>query len=40
VFLLRGEPGWAVQLVGRYHDVLHRERDAWLFHRRVAEFTA
>jgi hypothetical protein len=40
VFLLRGEPGWSVQLVGRYHDVLHRGRDAWRFHRRVAEFTA
>jgi len=40
VFLLKGEPGWAVQLVGRYRDVLHRERDAWRFHRRVAEFTA
>lgn len=40
VFLLRGEPGWAVQLVGRYHDVLHRERDGWRFHRRVAEFSA
>ena len=23
VFLLLGESGWAVQLVGRYHDVLH-----------------
>ena len=40
VFLLKREPGWAVQLVGRYHDVLHREGDAWRFHRRVAEFTA
>ena len=38
VFLLRGEDGWAVRLVGRYHDELHRD-DAghWRFHRRVAE---
>lgn len=40
VFLLRGEPGWAVQLVGRYHDVLRRQGDSWRFFRRVAEFTA
>ena len=39
VFLLKGERGWAVQLVGRYHDVLHRDGDAWRFHSRVAEFT-
>jgi ketosteroid isomerase-like protein len=38
VFLLKGEHGWTVQLVGRYHDVLHREGDAWRFHSRVAEF--
>jgi ketosteroid isomerase-like protein len=38
VFLLKGEDGWSVQLVGRYHDLLHREGDAWRFHRRVAEF--
>jgi hypothetical protein len=39
VFLLKGERGWAVQLVGRYHDVLHRDGDAWRFHSRMAEFT-
>ncbi len=39
VFLLKGERGWSVQLVGRYHDVLHRDGDAWRFHSRVAEFT-
>ena len=38
VFLSQGEAGWGVQLVGRYHDVLHREGDTWRFHRRVAEF--
>ncbi len=39
VFLLKGERGWTVQLVGRYHDVLHRHGDAWRFHSRVAKFT-
>ncbi|MFN8036400.1 MAG: nuclear transport factor 2 family protein [Acidimicrobiia bacterium] len=38
VFLLQGESGWAVQVVGRYHDTLHRDGDTWRFHRRVAEF--
>ena len=38
VFLLQGTEGWAVQLVGRYHDVLHRDGDAWRFHHRRAEF--
>ena len=38
VFVLKGETKWAVELVGRYHDVLHRDGDAWRFHRRVAEF--
>lgn len=38
VFVLKGESRWAVELVGRYHDVLHRDGDAWRFHSRVAEF--
>ena len=38
VFILKGEAGWAVQVVGRYHDVLHCEDGRWRFHRRVAEF--
>jgi ketosteroid isomerase-like protein len=38
VFLLQGDDGWAVQLVGRYHDTLHRDADTWRFHRRAAEF--
>ena len=38
VFLLQGEGGWKVQLVGRYHDTLHRNDGAWRFHRRAAEF--
>jgi SnoaL-like domain len=40
VFLLKGEAGWAVQLVGRYHDVLHGDAGVWRFHSRTAEFSA
>ena len=38
IFLLRGDAGWAVQFVGRYHDTLHCDGGTWRFHRRVAEF--
>jgi hypothetical protein len=38
VFLHRGESGWAVQLVGRYTDTLHRSSSGWRFHHRSAEF--
>ena len=38
IFLLKGEAGWAIQLVGRYHDVLHQANGRWRFHRRTAEF--
>jgi hypothetical protein len=38
VFLLRGEAGWSVLLVGRYTDTLHRDGDRWRFHHRAAEF--
>lgn len=38
VFLLRGDSGWAVQLVGRYTDTLHRGDGGWRFHHRAAEF--
>jgi hypothetical protein len=38
IFLLKGDAGWAVQLVGRYHDVLHCAKGTWRFHRRAAEF--
>jgi hypothetical protein len=40
VLLGKGDAGWAVQVVGRYHDVLHRDGDAWRFHSRAAEFVA
>jgi hypothetical protein len=38
VFMLKGEAGWSVQLVGRYHDTLHCDGGTWRFHRREAEF--
>jgi ketosteroid isomerase-like protein len=38
VFLLQGDDGWSVQVVGRYEDVLRREGDTWRFARRDAEF--
>ncbi len=39
VFLLMGRNGWAVQLVGRYHDTLRRGEDGiWRFELRRAVF--
>ena len=38
VFLLKADNGWAIQVVGRYHDTLHRDGATWRFHRRTAEF--
>jgi len=38
IFLLKGESGWAIQLVGRYHDTLRHEDGAWRFSQRTAEF--
>jgi hypothetical protein len=38
IFILQGDAGWAVQIVGRYHDTLHFDDGAWRFHRRTAEF--
>jgi len=38
IFVLQGDAGWAVQHVGRYHDVLHNDDGTWRFHRRSATF--
>lgn len=38
VLILQRDPGWSIQLVGRYHDTLHQANGAWRFHHRVAEF--
>jgi hypothetical protein len=38
IFILLRKDGWSIQLVGRYHDTLHRDGGTWRFHRRVAVF--
>ncbi|MGO9333358.1 MAG: nuclear transport factor 2 family protein [Acidimicrobiales bacterium] len=38
IFLLWEDSGWAVKLVGRYHDVLHHDAGRWRFHNRTATF--
>jgi hypothetical protein len=38
LYLLQGDAGWAIQLVGRYHDTLHHDEGTWRFHHRAAEF--
>ena len=38
IFILHGDSGWAIQLVGRYHDTLHQDGGTWRFHRRAAKF--
>jgi SnoaL-like domain len=38
IFVLQGDSGWSIQLVGRYQDTLHHDDDAWRFHRRAADF--
>jgi hypothetical protein len=38
VFILQGDRGWAIQLVGRYHDTLHHDDGTWRFHHRRATF--
>ncbi len=38
VFMLLGDSGWAIQLVGRYHDTLHHDDGTWRFHHRRATF--
>jgi hypothetical protein len=38
IFLLQGESGWTVQVVGRYDDTLHCRDGVWRFHRRAATF--
>jgi len=40
VFFQRGGSGWAVKIVGHYHDTLRRTDGAWRFQRRVTTFLA
>ena|SRR5437879_11012160 len=34
----KSDSGWAITLVGRYHDTLHNRDGAWRFHQRTMEF--
>ena len=38
IFVLQGDTGWAIQVVGRYHDTLRHDEGTWRFRRRAAEF--
>lgn len=38
VFMVKGDAGWSIQLVGRYHDTLHHDDGTWRFHHRAADF--
>jgi hypothetical protein len=38
IVLVQGDAGWAIQVVGRYHDTLHHDDGGWRFHQRRAEF--
>ena len=38
IFLLLGDAGWSIELVGRYTDTLHETDGAWRFHHRSLEF--
>jgi hypothetical protein len=40
IFLLLGDSGWGIELVGRYHDILRHDDGAWRFHRRAASFVS
>jgi hypothetical protein len=41
IFLLQGDAGWSIQVVGRYDDTLHNDGGGtWRFHRRAAEFVS
>jgi hypothetical protein len=38
IFTVLSDTGWAIALVGRYQDVLHRHDGEWRFHWRAAAF--
>ena len=40
IFVLQGNGGWVIRLVGRYHDTLHHDDGTWRFHHRVATFVS
>jgi SnoaL-like domain len=40
VFMVLGDDGWKVQMVGRYDDELCDHDGVWRFHRRTASFVS
>ncbi len=38
IFLLSGDAGWTIELVGRYHDTLRYDHGTWRFQDRSATF--
>jgi hypothetical protein len=40
MFVLWEDSGWAIKLVGRYHDLFHRADGIWRLHERTATFVA
>jgi ketosteroid isomerase-like protein len=38
VFIARGDTGWSVQIVARYHDEFRRDGEKWLLSRRADEY--
>jgi hypothetical protein len=40
VFMIHGDAGWRVMLIGRYNDTLRRDGDTWRFYRREGSFLA
>jgi len=38
IFLLLGDSGWGIEIVGRYNDTLHCDGGTWRFNRRSASF--
>jgi hypothetical protein len=38
IVILKGDSGWAIQLVGRYEDTLHHDDGTWRFHHRALTF--
>ena len=38
IFIMQGDAGWKIEVVGRYEDTLHCADGTWRFHRRHAEF--
>ena len=40
VFIQKGESGWVVQVVARYHDTFEKTGGVWLFRRRTSRYAS